>query len=467
MKLRTLASSMAASLGTRLQAMFTPPSNSLERGHRVASDIAMQREMRQAMFVDYDRRALVDTIRKMDQQDGRVKEIHRRVSSDLVRGGLVMQVTGESAEGKALAEEWKQFAARLKLTKQAKLKSDAAGFLKEGNLALQLVLDQANSVTDAVRMPSDTLVPIVAPNGRFKDPAHAFEQRDVMTGKMLASFAAYQLVLARLDPDNYDDMGSMGRPFLDAVAKTWRKLMMTDEDLVIRRRTRAPLRLSHVLEGADDTALAAYRKTTEGEKGEITTDFYSNRKGGVTAVQGDATLGDIEDVVHLLDTFYAGTPAPKGLFGYVGDLSRDVLADLKQAYFEALDGIQDEMADAYDAAFRVHLLFQGKDPAPDAYTLRFAERRTETTNQVADLALKWQALGVPDDVIFTMMGMDPTQIRAQREAQAKRREPYPDPGAAGGTPPMPGGVTITPGQAGKGQSATHVPTPGTHHGRGR
>src|SRR6185369_10199721 len=93
----------------------------------------------------------------------------------------------------------------------------------------------------ALRMPSDTIVAMTDMGGRFKDPAAAFEQRDVLTARAIASWGAWQMALARLDPDNFDDLGAMGRPFLDACAVKWRQLVMTEEDLVIRRRMRAPL----------------------------------------------------------------------------------------------------------------------------------------------------------------------------------------------------------------------------------
>ena len=108
----------------------------------------------------------------------------------------------------------------------------------------------------------------------------------------------------------------------------------------------------------------------EGELGSITTDYYLNRKGGVAAVQGDTTLGDIGDVVHLLDTFYAGSPAPKGLFGYTEGMARDILEDLKRTYYDEVDGLQDSMAACYAVAFRIHLLFKGIDPGVDEFTLR-------------------------------------------------------------------------------------------------
>lgn len=471
--LRTLASSAGAGMAVLWQKIF-PSSERMsgERGHRLASDIAMQREMKNAMFVDYERRAVVALVRDMDQRDGRVKRVHSRVARDVVRGGLVLQVGANTDNADRLKQEWNGFAQRLQLTNPEKLKSDARGLVMEGNLPLQLVLNADQDVAAAVRMPSDTIVPVVDVGGRFKDPARAYEQRDVMTGALLASFAAWQLTMCRLDPDNFDDLGSMGRPWLDACATTWRKLVMTEEDLVIRRRVRAPLRLSHVLEGADENALNSYRQTTEGEKGEITTDFYSNRKGGVSAIQGDATLGDIGDVVHLLDTFFAGTPAPKVLFGYTDGLARDILEDLKRDYYDEVDGLQDTLAAGYAFAFRIHLLFKGMDPDGDEFTLRFAERRTETSNQVADHALKLQALQLPDDLIYSEMGYDPDAVRKMKTQQALRNDPYPNPLKVGpdGLPlgsAAPAKVSVTPGNARKGESGTAVGNPGGNGGKGR
>lgn len=470
--LRTLATSASTNIAS-LWARLVPSSARMsgERGDRLTSDKALLRDMANMMFVDYERRAMVALMREMDQKDGRIKRVHRRVARDVVRGGLVMQYR-EGGNSETLRREWTAFAARLQLNRSEKLRSDALGLVMEGNLPLQLVLNEQRDVAAAIRMPSDTIVPMVDMGGRFKDPARAFEQRDVMTGKTLASFPAWQMALCRLDPDNFDDMGSMGRPMLDACAGTWRKLVMTEEDLVIRRRVRAPLRLAHVLEGADDATLSAYRQSTEGEKGEITTDFYLNRKGGVQAIQGDATLGDIGDVVHLLDTFFSGAPAPKGLFGYTDGMARDILEDLKRDYYDEVDSMQDLVAGAYLFAFRIHLLFKGMDPGPDEMLLRFAERRTETPNQVADLALKYMALQFPDDLIYSEMGFDAERVREMKTAQGLRNDPYPNPLKVGPdglplTPPSGTKVSVTPGNARKGESGTAVSNPGGNGGKGR
>lgn len=461
--------SLAAASGDLMRAALAPlyqrPAG--ERGNRVAADVAMARWYRQ-FAISTEVREKIILLRQMEARDGRVKAIHGRICRDTVRGGLVMQFT-EGSSSEVLRREWLAFEQRLQLNRVQKLRSDARGLVAEGNLPLQLVLDDSQRVVAAVRMPAETIVPLVDASGRFADPARAYEQRDVLTGGVLASFAAWQLQLARFDPLSYDDMGEMGRPFLDATCETWRKLVMTEEDLVIRRRQRAPLRLSHVLEGATQDELEIYRKTVEGEKGEITTDFYANRKGAVTAVQGDANLGDIEDVVHLLDSFFAGTPAPKGLFGYVDGLARDVLQDLKGDYFDEIDHLQDSQAFEYEWCFRIHLLLRGIVAGPEEFTLRFSQRRTETPNQVADLALKLSALGFPPPLVWEEMGYDPALILKAVEAWGERDDPYPGlptPGApvVPGTPPR---VSVTPGNAPRGASATSISVPGTNHGRGR
>lgn len=404
------------------------------------------------MWVDPDVRAAILDIREMDRLDGRVKRIHARIARDSVKGGLVLTQTKDSP---ALRKEWNSFVDRLQLRNPQKLKSDARGLAMEGNLPLQWVLDAGLNVVGGIRMPSETLMPNVGENGRFKDVAEAYHQIDLTTGVKIASFPLWQLFLARLDPDSFDDMGALGRPFLDASRDVWKKLRMTEEDLVIRRRHRAPLRLAHVLEGATKEQLDDYQAEVEKNKGEITTDFYLNKKGAVSAVQGDAALSEIGDVVHLLDTFFAGGPLPKGLMGYTDGMARDILEDLKRDYYEEIDSFQDTLAFGYEFGFRFHLLLKGIVLDPEECSVGFAERKTETPSQTTDRMLKWKALEMPQDMIVEEMGYNAQQVRLRREDQAKRGDPYPSgndlPG--GGKPPV---VSITPGNGRKGESGTSI-----------
>ena len=402
-----------------------------------------------SMWVDTDFRAKVLDIRKMDREDGRVKKIHGRTSRMAVRGGLKLNLPSKD---KTILSAWKSFSKRLGLDRAEKLQSDFRGFMMEGNLAMQWVIDKEGRVCSAIRMPTETLLPNVNKNGQFDSASEAYFQHDLYSGKKVASFALWQLTLVRLTPDNFDDFGCFGRPYLDSSRSVWKKLDMTETDLVIRRRERAPLRTAHVLEGADEADLEKYRAQIEEDQTSITANYYLNRKGGVQTVQGDANLDQIADVAYLLDTFFAGAPAPKGLFGYSGELSRDILEDLKRDFFDEIDALQDTISIAYRAGFELDLLLQGINPDMDDFDVQFASRRTDTMNQRADLALKYQAMGVPYDIIWETAGLDPVKVLKRRKVQQQSRDPYPSDVNEDDFPE----IKITPGNARKGESATSI-----------
>lgn len=417
-----------------------------ELGYRPTPEDAIKYAHR-LMWVDPDHRQAILDIRDMSRIDGRAKRIHSRIARDTIKGGLILQQTEAS---QVLTREWDSFQRRLQLNRVSKLKSDALGLIMEGNLPMQWVLDDQLNVVSGIRMPSETIVPNVSQNGRFLDVTKAYSQIDIMTGMEQAQFALWQMTMERYDPDNFDDLGSYGRPFLDASRGIWRKLQMTDEDLVIRRRTRAPQRMSHVLEGATPTEIDVYRASVEGGQYEITTDFYSNKKGGVTAVGGDSNLDQINDVVYLLDTFFAGTPLPKGMMGYTDGMARDILEDLKRDYYDEIDVLQDSLAFVYDFGFRLHLMLKGINPDAEAYRITSVERRTETMTQTTDRALKLKALGIPEGMVYEELGYDASMVRARRTYEAKNFDPYPT--LEDGSPT----VKITPGNGPKGESALDI-----------
>lgn len=409
------------------------------------------------LYVSPEYKASVLAIRLMDKSDSRVKKIHRRMARDATKGGIRLQ--WEGPDDKRISQLFEEYKVRVGLNNAQKLHSDARGAVMEGALVVQWVVNDKRQVVGCLRMPAETMYADCHATGQLKDIAAAYKQLDPVGGyQVIAEFAFWQISMVRLDPDNFDDMGSYGRPYLDASRKSWKQLTMTEDDLVIRRRTRAPARFSHVLEGADDKKLQKYKTEQENKKGLITTDFYMNCKGGVEALSGDANLDQINDVVHLLDTFFAGAPAPKGLFGYADGLNRDILQDIKQDYFEEIDGLQDTLSHAYYEGFRLQLLLSGINPDAYKFTVRFSERKTETRNQKADLALKYQAMGVPDNLVWETAGLEPGYVMDKIKDQKKSSDPYPgEEDDINGTPtndkPR---VKVTPGNQPKGESATSV-----------
>ena len=422
------------------------PQRELGKGHTATPENSVKYTY-QKMLVDTSRRASVLDIRAMDKLDGRVKKIHKKMARDAVKGGLKISWQGD--ENKRVTQIFKEFVRKLSLNKREKLESDARGLVMEGNLPLQVVVND-REISAALRMPSDTIVPNVNESGMVADVMAAFHQIDPNTQRILAVFPIWQLAMVRLDPDSFDDHGSMGRPYLDSSRAVWKKLRMTEEDLVIRRRERAPLKLHHSLEGASEEELEGYKKTAEAAQGDVQTDYFSNKKSSVTAIQGDTNLDQIADVAYLLDTFFAGSPAPKGLFGYIGDLARDILEDLKKDYFEEIDSIQDSLASGYLDVFRLQLLLKGVNPDAYDFSVMFVERQTSTPNQRADLALKHQAMGIPKSMVWDVAGVDVSEAKNKENKEDEKFEPYPSEPSSGGR------VTITENNAPKKESATDI-----------
>ena len=74
-----------------------------------------------------------------------------------------------------------------------------------------------------------------------------------------------------------------------------------------------------------------------------------------------------------------------------------------------------------------------------------------TLNQRADLALKYQAMGIPNSLVWHTAGLDPIQVENKRAEEKDSTDPYPKvPGK------KPTKVSITPGNAPKGESATSI-----------
>lgn len=448
-----------------------------ERGRR-GTEESQIRAMYQQQQPDYQLSAVIREIRQMDKIDGHVKQIHNRTAKALTKGGLILD---NPTNNKRIKKAFKAFIQRCRFDNRNKLISDARGLIMEGSLPLQWVLDTDHKhVMRCIRMPSETIRAITGMDGQFVDPANAYSQYNHLEGKEIARFARWQMSMGRLDPDNFDDEGCPGRPMLDAARKRWRQVMMQQEDVIIRRRTRAPMRTVHVLEGATEDQLAEYKLQTESEEKEVTSNYYMNKKGSVTALQGDENLEQIGDVAMMTDAFFAGTPMPKSMLGYVDGMSRDVLMDLKAEFYDELDTLQDSLSASYEHGFRLQLLLSGVNPDDHDFAVRYGERITETPNQRTDRALKQMALGTSRHTAFTTAGLDagdelerikdemasldPYPVSAgdgipgvddQLEAYSQRGHPRPSV-EAGQDQPTNQRISITPGNAPKGESATNV-----------
>jgi hypothetical protein len=399
--------------------------------------------------VDYDVVSSILDIRRMHRRDPRVRKIHDRIAKELIKGGLRIRTSSANIQ---LKQHWHDFERRLNLHRREKLESDARGFVMEGNLPIQWVLDMdRKQVVESVRMPTETIIPLVDQTGKFIDPRQAYRQTN--QGIETAIFALWQLNLARLAPENYDDFGCLGRPLLDSSREHWQKLNKCENSLVTRRISRAHLRLLHNFSNSKKEDIAKYREEIERDIDNIRTDYYT-QNATVTPIQGDASLSDTGDIVYLLETFFAASILPKGLL-YPTGVARDILEQLKNEFYEELDSLQDIIAFIYEQGFRLDLLLKGVNPDAKEFSIIFAERRTDSRNLNADLALKYQAIGIPKNMLWETVGFDDSEVREEIKAEQASADPYPNPNQIAMPHPQ---VNITPGNAPLGESATTITT---------
>src|SRR3546814_17524389 len=104
-------------------------------------------------------------------------------------------------------------------------------------------------------------------------------------------------MMVRIRPDNYDNLGSLGRPYLDATRAVWRQLTMTDRDLVVRRPTRAPQRLVHVLAGSHKPTLDDYAYSPKAKQAMVQTAFFHNRNRNIPEVHALPPLHKLPDLI--------------------------------------------------------------------------------------------------------------------------------------------------------------------------
>lgn len=442
----------AGKVSSNLLRKLVPGENipfSSERGFRTTLENRM-RYQTSLYQVDSDLRASIYDIRRMHRLDTRVRRIHDRVAKELIKGGLRIKTPTSNTK---LIKRWNTFEQRLTLHRREKLESDARGMIMEGNLPMQWVLDtDQKQVMAGIRYPTETIVPLTDKSGKFLNCQAAYRQLNE-TNQEVATFPLWAMNLARLSPENYDDFGSLGRPILDSARTVWQKLIACEDSVPTRRLTRAHLRLAHIFQNAKPDDIKAYRSEIENSIGDIRTDYYSSN-ATITPIQGDTTLSDMGDIVHLLETFMVASPLPKALL-YPTGVARDTVEGLKAEFYEDLDSLQDILAFIYEMGFRLDLLLSGVNPDAYDFSIIFAERRADSPNLRADLALKYQAIGVPKTMIWETAGLDAFEVAEQIRAEQASTDPYPNPTQIA----MPQ-VNITPGNAPMGESSTTITTRG-------
>ncbi len=288
-----------------------------------------------------DRRSVIGDCRAMVTDDPRAKQVLSTLARDATSGGFALQLTGpRAAQAQAAADD---LFARLDVA--ARLDDWARLTFRDGDTFLELGVTARGEIAQATRKPTLEMYRWSDEFDRLYDPAQAFYWTAHPTGTDTPPadavfFAEWQMVHARWDRD---EGSRYGTPMLASARKAYKRMTQGELDIAVRRKTRAGMRYVHVLEGANQAEIEAYKAANAPALDDpyaAVSDFFFNRAGGLSAVQGDARLSDIDDVLHHVDTFGVASPVPLELIGYGRNLNRDVLEQKKAQYDETLSSVR-------------------------------------------------------------------------------------------------------------------------------
>jgi hypothetical protein len=367
-------------------------------------------ELASAMSAERDRAAIVRVCREMYRLDPRAKRIVSTLARDAVRGGFTVKVKPAGGQEARAQEIAAALCKRLDL--ESTLVEWLRGCFRDGDCFLELGVNGQNQIARVTRKPTMQMHRASNRADGFDDPARAFWWADAMWSLSeppgdAVWFAEWQMVHARWD---HDEESQYGQPLFASATGSYKRMTAGEVDIAVRRKTRSGMKYVHVLEGADEATLKRYKELNKDALNDpfaAVADFFMNRAGGITAVQGDARLQEIADVVHHIDSWWTASPVPKSLIGYGADLNRDILEKQKEQYNEELDPISQWVEDEIlRPLLEREWLLAGIVPEGLVWEIEWTSKQqltAATIRDVADAALRLKALGMPQDAIVSIL----------------------------------------------------------------
>lgn len=357
---------------------------------------------------DSDRLSVIRTCRVMYDTDSRVKKALRTYARDLVRSGFFIKT--ENKEAMAIANAMQK---RLKLSRKIQDMVKLTG--RDGDSFYELVIDENFDISQLSRKPTMRMRRNSNDRDSFDNPAKAFymvsseaawSETTPERAKDVLWFADWQMIHVRND---HDEERRYGTPMWASSTGAFKKTQEGEMDVAVRRKVRAGMRYHHVVEGSEADVLAykEVNKVALNNPGAALVDFFSNKPGGITAVQGDAHLNEIDDILHHISTMFFASETPMELLGYGGDLNRDVLGDKKDEYDETLtDGRDWITEDLVIPLVERQWLLKGILPASVDYKIIWRKAKGITPTMLRDLAdgmMRMRVLGVKEEIIQSLL----------------------------------------------------------------
>jgi hypothetical protein len=368
----------------------------------IPSSAVVQMERFQA---ETGRLRVIQLCRKMYKTDPRVERMHRTLARDMVKGGFVVKTRHEAARKVAL-ELQKRLGLNQKCEDTVRLTA------RDGDSFNEIAVSEEMNITSVTRKPTLVTYRNTDLADQFQNPAKAFYMVPMPISWQTEPpadavwMAEWQIIHSRW---NWDEENRYGTPMMAAATSAFKRVSEGEMDVAVRRKTRAPMRYHHVVEGsgADIEAYKEANRDAFNNPLSAVLDFFSNKSGSITAIEGDAHLGEINDIMHHLETMATASDVPLALIGYGNDMNRDILGEKKEEYAETLEQGREWLSDQFvKPLLERQWLLKGILPESVEYEVIWRPRIQITPVLIRDLAdalLKLKLLNVSDTDINAIL----------------------------------------------------------------
>ncbi len=248
-----------------------------------------------------------------------------------------------------------------------------------------------------------------------QDPEWPWVQKDDMLAKVIAQFAAWELIHWKVGDDEY----GVNYAVLGKLRRTYRILRMLEDSLLVTRIARANQRGVHEVDvtGMSAAEAAIYikklklmnkRKSYISSTGKLKTEYdplapqedvyVPVRKGGAgggySIVSGEHHLGEIRDVQHFHNKLFAGTKVPKAYLGFERDVNaKATLWQQHTAFVKVVRRYRHTLAEGLKKLYRTQFYLHQIDPAAFGWKIKFPSIGS------ADEELAWKIERIKAEVI--------------------------------------------------------------------
>jgi len=356
------------------------------------------------LSADQARREVIKTCRRMYEEDPRADGVLHTLARDMVGAGLT--VTTGSAKADRIAAELMD---RLDLV--SRLDDWIRLSARDGDSFLEMEVSADREIVGVTRKPTFEMYRNSNQQDKFDDPTRAFWWSDALyqTGKPPADalwFAEWQIVHARW---SHDEGQRYGRPLFKSATGAWKRITEGELDVATRRKTRAGMKYNHQFpQGTSGAQIEEYKVLNADILNSplaAIQDFFGTAE--IKTVEGDAKLGEIEDILHHIRTWGIDSPVPMSLLGYGQDLNRDVLQEQKEQYDEALEELRPWVEkEILRPLFELAWLLAGILPETLTVEYRWKAKRLlkpADLRDIADAGARLRALGMPDEPVWSLL----------------------------------------------------------------